>query len=73
MLESVSIKFLDVFLFIFHIPKLYLKETLMFFLRDVSFLLGLFLIQENTFWFYLDAQFYANFKDAWFIYVIFRC
>ena len=42
MLESVSIKFLDVFSFIFHILKVYLKETLMFFLRDVSFLHGLF-------------------------------
>ena len=67
-LESVSIKLLHIFFtYMFNIPKVFLKETLMFFLRDVSLLLRFVLIQRNAFWFYIDAQFDSEFKDAWFI------
>ena len=42
MLKTVLIKFLQSgFVYVFKIPKVLLEETLMFFLRNVSLLLGL--------------------------------
>ena len=67
MRESESVKFLHIVFCFFSIPKVAIKETFVFSLRDISLLLRVVLVQENVFWFLIDPQSYVDFKDVWFM------